>query len=82
VAAGKDAIVQPMIEDMIATIDTLSQAKGARVLLNIFCCHCFDHHAGQQENQADAKEKQKYFERLCRGGQAPDRPHGTQEDFG
>jgi type VI secretion system protein ImpA len=64
VAAGKDAIVQPMLEDMIATIDTHKLEEWedktymASILITIM--------RASKRIQADAKEKQKYFERVCR----------------
>jgi type VI secretion system protein ImpA len=64
VAAGKDTIVQPMLEDMIATIDTHKleewedRAYLASALITIM--------RASKKIQADAKEKQKYFERICR----------------
>jgi type VI secretion system protein ImpA len=64
VSAGKDAIVQPMLDDMIATIDAHKleewedKAYMASVLIAIM--------RASKKIQADAKEKQKYFERVCR----------------
>ena len=63
-AAGKDAIVQPMLEDMIATIDAHKLEEWedktyvATALIIIM--------RASKKIQADAKEKQKYFERICR----------------
>jgi type VI secretion system protein ImpA len=64
VSAGKDAIVQPMLEDLIATIDNYKleewedKAAIASALVTIA--------RASKKIQADAKEKQKYFERICR----------------
>jgi type VI secretion system protein ImpA len=64
VSAGKDAIVQPMLDDMLATIDTHKleewedKAYMASALVTIM--------RASKKIQADAKEKQKYFERICR----------------
>ena len=64
VSAGKDAIVQPMLEDMLATIDAHKleewedKAYMATALITIM--------RASKKIQADAKEKQKYFERICR----------------
>jgi type VI secretion system protein ImpA len=64
VAAGKDAIVQPMLEDMIATIDAHKieewedKTYVAAALITIM--------RASKKIQGDAKEKQKYFERVCR----------------
>ena len=64
VAAGKDAIVQPMLDDMLATIDTHKleewedKSYMASALLTIM--------RASKKIQGDAKEKQKYFERVCR----------------
>ncbi len=64
VAAGKDAIVQPMLDDLIAAIDAHKleewedKAVIASALLTIV--------RASKKIQADAKEKQKYFERICR----------------
>ncbi len=63
-AAGKDAIVQPMLEDMIVTIDTHKLEEWedktymASILITIM--------RASKRIQGDAKEKQKYFERVCR----------------
>jgi len=63
-AAGKDAIIQPMLEDMIATIDAHKleewedKSYMASTLITIM--------RATKRIQADAKEKQKYFERICR----------------
>ena len=64
VSAGKDAIVQPMLDDLIATIDAHKleewedKAAIASALVTIA--------RASKKIQADAKEKQKYFERVCR----------------
>ena len=64
VAAGKDAIVQPMLDDMIATIDAHKleewedKSYMASALIIIM--------RASKKVQSDAKEKQKYFERICR----------------
>jgi len=64
VAAGKDIIVQPMLDDMLATIDAHKleewedKAYMASALITII--------RASKKIQADAKEKQKYFERVCR----------------
>ena len=64
IAAGKDTIVQPMLDDMIATIDAHKleewedKAYLATALIIIM--------RASKKIQADAKEKQKYFERICR----------------
>lgn len=62
--AGKDAIVQPMLDDMLATIDAHKleewedKSYMASVLVTIM--------RASKKIQGDAKEKQKYFERICR----------------
>jgi hypothetical protein len=64
VSAGKDAIVQPMLDDLIATIDAHKleewedKAYMAAAIVSIM--------KASKKSQADAKEKQKYFERVCR----------------
>jgi type VI secretion system protein ImpA len=64
VAAGKDAIVQPLLDDMIAIIDNHKLEEWedktylASALITIM--------RASKKIQADAKEKQKYFERVCR----------------
>jgi type VI secretion system protein ImpA len=64
VAAGKDTIVQPMLDDMIATIDTHKleewedKAYMASAIIAIM--------RASKKIQGDAKEKQKFFERVCR----------------
>jgi type VI secretion system protein ImpA len=64
VSAGKDAIVQPMLDDLIATIDAHKleewedKAYMASAIVSIM--------KASKKIQADAKEKQKYFERVCR----------------
>jgi type VI secretion system protein ImpA len=64
ISAGKDAIVQPMLEDMIATIDAQKledwedKSYMATAIITIM--------RASKRIQADAKEKQKYFERVCR----------------
>jgi type VI secretion system protein ImpA len=64
VAAGKDAIVQPMLEDLIATIDThkLEEWEDKTVVASALVTIV----RASKKIQADAKEKQKYFERICR----------------
>jgi type VI secretion system protein ImpA len=63
-AAGKDTIVQPMLDDMLATIDTHKLEEWedktymASALITIM--------RASKKIQGDAKEKQKYFERICR----------------
>ena len=63
-SAGKDTIVQPMLDDMIATIDAHKleewedKAYIASALITIM--------RASKKIQADAKEKQKYFDRICR----------------
>ena len=64
VSAGKDAIVQPLLDDMIAIIDNHKLEEWedktylASALITIM--------KASKKIQADAKEKQKYFERICR----------------
>ena len=64
VSAGKDAIVQPMLDDLVAAIDTHKleewedRAMIASALVTIV--------RASKKIQGDAKEKQKYFERICR----------------
>jgi hypothetical protein len=64
VAAGKDAIVQPMLDDLIATIDAHKleewedKSYMAAAIITIM--------RASKKIQADAKEKQKFFERICR----------------
>ena len=63
-SAGKDAIVQPMLDDMLATIDAHKleewedKTSMAAALVTIV--------RASKKIQGDAKEKQKYFERICR----------------
>ena len=64
VAAGKDAIAQPILEDLIAQADNhkieawedRETVAGALTLMM----------SASKRIQGDAKEKQKYFERICR----------------
>jgi type VI secretion system protein ImpA len=64
VAAGKDAIVQPLLEDLIAAIDAHKledwedKAAMAAALVTVV--------RASKRIQGDAKEKQKFFERICR----------------
>ena len=64
VSAGKDAIIQPLLDDMIATIDAHKLEEWedkpymASALITIM--------RASKKIQADAKEKQKYFEKVCR----------------
>lgn len=64
VAAGKDAIIQPMLDDMLALIDAHKleewedKSYMAAALVTIM--------KASKKIQADPKEKQKYFERVCR----------------
>ena len=64
VAAGKDTIVQPMLEDLIATIDThkLEEWEDKSVMAAALVTIA----RASKKIQGDAKEKQKYFERVCR----------------
>ena len=64
VAAGKDAIVQPMLDDLIATIDNhkLEEWEDKTVMASALVTIV----RASKKIQADAKEKQKYFERVCR----------------
>lgn len=63
-AAGKDAIIQPLLDDMLATIDAHKLEEWedktyiASALITIM--------RASKKIQGDAKEKQKYFERICR----------------
>jgi type VI secretion system protein ImpA len=63
-AAGKDAIAQPLLEDLAATIDAHKldeweeRETVAAALVTIL--------QANKRIQADAKEKQKLFERICR----------------
>lgn len=63
-AAGKDAIIQPMLDDMIATIDThkLEEWEDKTYMASALIIMM----RASKKIQADAKEKQKYFERICR----------------
>lgn len=64
VSAGKEAIVQPMLEDLVATIDAHKleewedKTAMASALLTVM--------RASKKIQGDAKEKQKFFERICR----------------
>jgi type VI secretion system protein ImpA len=64
VAAGKDAIVQPLLEDLIAAIDAHKledwEDKGAMAAALVTVVRA------SKRIQGDAKEKQKFFERICR----------------
>jgi len=64
VSAGKDAIVQPILEDLIATIDNhkLEEWEDKAVIASALVTIA----RASKKIQADAKEKQKYFERVCR----------------
>jgi type VI secretion system protein ImpA len=64
VSAGKDAIVQPLLEDLIATIDAhkLEEWEDKTVIAAALVTIV----RASKKIQADAKEKQKYFERICR----------------
>jgi type VI secretion system protein ImpA len=64
VAAGKDAIAQPLLDDLAAVIDAHKLDEWeehetvAGALVTIL--------QASKRVQADAKEKQKFFERICR----------------
>ena len=64
VSAGKDAIVQTMLDDLIATIDThkLEEWEDRSVMASALVTIA----RASKKIQADPKEKQKYFERVCR----------------
>jgi type VI secretion system protein ImpA len=64
VAAGKDAIVQPMLDDLIATIDTykLEEWEDKTVMASALVTIV----RASKKIQSNAAEKQKYFERVCR----------------
>ena len=64
VAAGKDAIIQPMLDDMVATIDAhkLEEWEDKTVIASALVTIV----RASKKIQADPKEKQKYFERVCR----------------
>jgi type VI secretion system protein ImpA len=64
VSAGKDAIVQTMLDDLIATIDThkLEEWEDKTVIASALVTIA----RASKKIQADPKEKQKYFERICR----------------
>lgn len=63
-SAGKDAIMQPILEDLIAAVETHKledwedREKMAAALATIM--------RASKKIQGDAKEKQKMFERICR----------------
>jgi type VI secretion system protein ImpA len=63
-AAGKDQIAQPLLDDLAAAIDTHKldeweeRETVASALVTIL--------QASKRIQADAKEKQKFFERICR----------------
>ncbi len=63
-AAGKESIAQPIVDDVIAAIDTHKleewedRSAMAAALITIMKV--------SKKIQGDAKEKQKYFERICR----------------
>jgi type VI secretion system protein ImpA len=63
-AAGKDLIAQPILEDLLATIDLhkLEEWEDKAVMASALVTLM---HASNKI-QGDAKEKQKYFERVCR----------------
>ena len=64
VSAGKDAIVQPMLDDMLATIDTHKLEEWEdKAYMAVRARH---HHARQQKNSGRRQREQKYFERICR----------------
>lgn len=64
VSAGKEAIMQPILEDLIAAVETHKledwedREKMAAALATIL--------RASKKIQGDAKEKQKMFERICR----------------
>ena len=64
VAAGKDAIVQPMLDDLIATIDThkLEEWEDKTAMASAMVTIV----RASKKIQSNAAEKQKYFERVCR----------------
>jgi type VI secretion system protein ImpA len=64
VSAGKEAIVQPMLDDLIATIDAhkLEEWEDKTAIASALVTIA----RASKKIQADAKEKQKYFERICR----------------
>ncbi len=63
-AAGKEAIAQPLLEDLLAAIEAHKleeweeRSSIAGALITIM--------KASKKIQGDAKEKQKYFERICR----------------
>ncbi len=64
VSAGKDGVAQPLLEDLIAQaehhkIDEWEDSAIAAGALTLFM-------SASKRIQGDAKEKQKYFERICR----------------
>ena len=64
VSAGKEAIAQPILEDLIAVIDAhkLEDWEDRSVMATALVTLM----GASKRIQADAKEKQKYFERVCR----------------
>jgi len=64
VTAGKDTIAQPILDDLIAAIDTHKleewedRSTMAATLVTVM--------RASKKIQADAKEKQKFFDRICR----------------
>lgn len=64
VSTGKEAMMQPLLEDLIAAFenhkleDWEDREKMAGALVTIF--------KASKKIQADPKEKQKYFDRICR----------------
>lgn len=64
VSTGKEAMMQPLLEDLIAALDNHKleewedREKMAAALVTIF--------KASKKIQADAKEKQRYFDRICR----------------
>jgi hypothetical protein len=64
VAAGKDAIVQTMLDDLIATIDThkLEEWEDRTLIASALVTIA----RASKKIQGNAAEKQKVFERICR----------------
>jgi len=64
IAAGKDLIAQPILEDLIAAIDAhkLEEWEDKSVMAGALVTVM----RASKRIQGDAKEKQKFFERICR----------------
>jgi type VI secretion system protein ImpA len=64
VSAGKEAIAQPILEDLISAADShkIEEWEERETVADALATIM----SASKKIQSDAKEKQKYFERICR----------------